>query len=457
MYGDDARDLEEEDCCYVPVNGWRKSDPVGSISWPQNRLPTRLETSESAHHKSGFQESDGSSSIRYTRSVVRMMNLIRGASVIGGVALAIATARGAVGGQIVQDSAGIRVVLNSAPTDAITHYQVDSVPLVTIADPGTSPAVGGSTQVRNAKSLSDGRIVVVSGRELVWYNPDGTRLIRVGSDEDGPTHFTEIAALRITNGDTVVALNRKPAKSVVFISDGRHVRSSPLEAMGAVPIQFGHLRDQQWVGLAFGGEAAPSFPGLFREEWFLVRCDLQRAETDTLSVVLGEAYFGDTRGSFRIQASPRAYVSVGAQRIVAASSDTYELKIYDTEGRLIQIIRSLLPNPPPPDPDSIDGDPPTEALWEVGVPIARSDVPVPASSPAFYEVLISEVANVWVRRSSPDVDVAEWHVYDPMGLLTAVVRMPGDLEPTEIAGAYVLGILRDDSGSERVVKYQNPI
>lgn len=82
---------------------------------------------------------------------------------------------------------------------------------------------------------------------------------------------------------------------------------------------------------------------------------------------------------------------------------------------------------------------------------------IPDVAPAYTGFQIDRLGFVWV---SPHVigdpgsgASTEWSVFDPGGELVATVIVPGDFQPTEIGGDYLLGVSTDAMGVERVERH----
>jgi hypothetical protein len=347
---------------------------------------------------------------------------------------------------VAQDSSGIRIVSNPAPTDRLPRLSIaDDPSLVIGTQAGDSSFV--LYRVHDARLLSDGRIVIQNGQELLWFHADGEFQERNGGMGEGPAEFRGLIRLEVLPGDTVLAINRSPPSAKVFTPTGTYTSSVPIRPL---PVAVGRFPNGRWVGLAFLGEDAPREPGIFRERWGAVVLDSIFNTIDTLAFPEGRMFYGDRRQSVHVPHSPRAILATRGDRAVVGSSDRYELRVFESTGRHLMLIRNIAPNPAVGPATNDNDDSRRELPREAGGPARRHDPPLPQSAPAFDEVVVANDGAVWVRRYDPIAADREWHVYDAQGRLAAQARISARLQPTEITESHVLGIWRDELDVESV-------
>jgi hypothetical protein len=203
-----------------------------------------------------------------------------------------------------------------------------------------------------------------------------------------------------------------------------------------------------WAGLIFAGENIPDQVGLFREQWLVLTYDREFAVRDTLAAVGGRVYYGNKGSAVPVHASPGPFLAARKGRIVAASSDRYELSVFDERAQLRQIVRNDIPNPPVP----VSADTGTERppISAEGGRRQQLVPPEPESAPAFDALLLANHGTIWIRRYSGVALMADWHIYDHEGRWTAIARLPTSFRPTEITETEILGIWRDELDVESV-------
>lgn len=381
---------------------------------------------------------------------------------------------------VVRDSAGIRIVENAPPDEGLPLWTVAETPELAIE----SRAGDGSFilhQVSEARFLSDGRVVVHNGGfELLWFDASGNLLARGGGAGEGPSESLSVVRLEILDGDTLLAVSRRPSSWKIFGPDGRFVRSDPVRFLPSV-VTMGRLGDGTWAGISFGGESAPARTGVFREQFHVVRYSPDLMSVDTLLALGANAYYGDRNGSVSLRGGPRGHFVVGGGVVVAGDSETYDLKVFGAGGELLHVIRASMPNPA--DPRLIELARVVAArTGEGGARPRRLEAPVMETAPAYDWVFVANNGDVWVRRrAGPDqetvrtnirwssssftstsgplwvaegLDGQEWHVFDLQGRLSARALLPARFRPTEITASRILGVWRDEVDVESVRVFQ---
>ena len=361
------------------------------------------------------------------------------------LALACSGEPGRAEAAIQRDSAGIRIIDHPARSSGF--------PLITLAhepDLVIGVQLGDEEfalhRVSDARFLSDGRIVVANGLELLWFEDDGRLDARNGGQGGGPSEFQSLISLAVVRGDTVLAVDRRVPAAKAFGPDGSYAGMSGL---ARPPVSLVRLDHGTWVGLAFLRELAPAEVGLFREDWAVLLYSAGLEVLDTLMLMPGAVLYGDRQRSVRVPASPAPFLAARGGRIVAGSSDRYEVRVFETDGKLIQVVRNAVANPAAVLAGSGEDrarPPPNEAG---GAP-RELDPPLPDSGPAFDALLLTNDGEIWIRRyGSPSPD-REWHVYGRDGRLAARARIPDRFRPTEITRSHVLGIWRDELDVESI-------
>lgn len=83
------------------------------------------------------------------------------------------------------------------------------------------------------------------------------------------------------------------------------------------------------------------------------------------------------------------------------------------------------------------------------------DLDVPEQLPAVDDLTMDETGHLWGKRYRLPwaAEAPVWDVFDPDGRWLGGVEMPEGLEPLQIGRDFVLGLTRDDLGTERVAIY----
>ena len=276
----------------------------------------------------------------------------------------------------------------------------------------------------------------------------------------------------ILGGDSAVVLDKQPPGMRIFAPDGSFVRTSPAP--------FEHLRDLvivsrlgtgEWAGMAFGGEYPPVGTGVFRETWRIIRYAPDLTPADTLLSLGGaELYGNQARGFTNVPGGAHGHFAARGEVIVVGEADSYELKVFGVGGELRRIIRNTMPNPNESRLLTRSGSPPPRDRR------GELNPPSPGAAPACDWIFVANDGTIWIRRlSGPDVETVrairprsspsasssqiwvaegvkgqEWHVYGTDGRLSVRALLPPRFRPTEITATRILGVWKDELGTESV-------
>jgi hypothetical protein len=411
---------------------------------------------------------------------------VAGAIPIAVMAVAVASCGGdnaRVAHATVRDSAGIRIVENSAPAwPADSGWHLSTAPRVAIGVVQGDPHYqldGVTTAVR----LGDGRIVVANrgSDELRYYDTTGKYLSTSGRKGGGPGEFKSMSWMGRLAGDSVLVYDGSSNRLSVFDATGHFVRA-------ATPPNSAQLRLSRVVG-AFGdgsvvmsttmhlsvGGKLPN--GLIRSPTTYAHVALDGTLLDTIGTFPGEAVFMQSSSSgggkyvtIRTQRGGVYHTPVSAVHDSAfyyGSSDAYEIGIYDAGGTLRRSIRRAQPNGKVTD-EVIDqmkraalegqqertGKPPT-AEDRAALEKRYAELPMPETMPAYKSLVVDVDGDLWVQEFDvvPNRKPTRWTVFDPGGQMLGTVTMPVRFTPYDIGTDYVLGMWRDDLDVEHVQLY----
>lgn len=380
---------------------------------------------------------------------------------------------------VVRDSAGITIVENSAPTwHPGEEWTVVAEPEVEIGVlDGEAPYQ--LYRVAGAVRLSDGRIVIANGgsNELRYFAPDGRHVRSVGREGDGPGEFRFIGRILRLPGDSVLVSNLMPPRHSLFDEQGTFVRTvdpaggmsdgaaPPLALLAGLraPPVAGRLANGTFVAQASIESGGPP-NGLSRPPTVVLLIAPGSGVADTIARLPG------TERDIRIRQQDgriagvemrqvlfgrSSHLAVAADRIYAGANDTYEIGVYVPGAGLTRLIRRTRPNRPL-----------TQAIIDEvrrrNLENARDDnerraierqlaeAAFPETLPAFSDLEADAAGRLWVKDYTTGDDENRWDVFEPDGRWLGTVVLPRGFNPTEIGEDYVLGIVRDDLGVERV-------
>lgn len=371
-------------------------------------------------------------------------------------------------GSEVRDSAGVTIVTNQTPAvDAPPLWTLEPEPAVAIGVlDGAEPYL--LSGVRKAVRLEDGRIVVANQgtMELRFYDADGSHLGSVGGEGEGPGEFLTMSQMVRMPGDSLGVWDYRSRRLTVLDPEGGLGRTARMEEAEDVRIPFlqGVLPDGSLLAsAAFVFEPGESRNGLMRQPARYVRYGPDGAALGPLVTLPGsESLVESGEGFVRVGTAPlsrHAFVHETARGFVGGASDRYELGFYDLDGTLLRLLR--LDRPVRPVDDAVRAAYEEEQLAGAADAEARASVRerleglvYPPSLPAFSDLEVDALGNVWVQDHRPpgeDGGPDRWLVFDPEGRILGAVELPAGFTVFEIGEDYVLGRLTDDLEVERVL------
>jgi hypothetical protein len=393
----------------------------------------------------------------------------------GGAALVLAACGGgeaADAGATVRDSAGVEIVENTGPAwREGMGWRVADTPDVDIG------VLEGADeyqlfQVRDAKRLADGRIVVANGgtNELRFYDRDGTYLASAGREGGGPGEFQQVGWMRTFGGDSLMVYDFSLGRISVFDAEGTFARSFKITPVGEANFVIG-------VDVFSDGMVLAKSPLIFAggiENGLNRRDELFQTHTatgepvDSLGAFPGPDQFIESGGS-----GNRRYIAVTSlpfgrspaaavynTQFCFGASDTYEIACYDRNGSLRRVVRRAVP-PRPVTSADIEAYQAGE-LSQIDDADQRRDaerrydeMPVPETMPAYTTFMFDGAGDLWVREFTVgEAATWPWTVFDPDGRMLGTVALPADFRVTQIGDDFVLGLWRDDLEVEHVRLYR---
>jgi hypothetical protein len=369
----------------------------------------------------------------------------------------------------VRDSVGVEIVTSHRGTWGPEEgWTVVSSPSLVIGQMEGDPAYELSS-VRGALRLPDGRVVVAEYRtsEVRFYGPDGRHVRSVGRAGDGPGEFSSLFGI-FTRGDTLFAHDFRQSRITVFDFQGEYLGDVTLDRSFGLPLEV-HPVSNGYLGVLQG------FPEEIPEEFTysrrLLTYRIFNADGSGLRVVdelPGQEilFRGSVSGNVinTVTTTPliahSAFQAVVSGRLVAGTTDRFELRVYDEEGELRRLIRA-------PDRDRpVSGDEwdqvVAEAVAEAEGAEGRRGMrqlaelrSAPEVRPAYGRFVADAEGYVWVEPYRPAQGRAvPWTVVDPEGSVLGEVELAEGFRPLDIGSGHVLGIVRDDLGVPYVQLYE---
>ena len=403
----------------------------------------------------------------------------------------------------VTDSAGVRVVVNSGQQWGEGEgWQVTAEPLVTLGV-RDYPVEQQFVRLGEATRLSDGTIVVLETEDMQLraFDASGGLLWTAGGIGDGPGETrpypdTRAVLTKLTD-DTLQLQNGQDR--IRFDSGGelieqRKVDYARFRRWGQIFLQYcpfdAYFLHDAIVFCADAWQSPPGSDGPIREET-IMRTDWSLDRLDTLGTFFQavgasmEMEFQGRRQSFRLHSplGPRGQFRVGGHDrplLLYARNDRYRIEVWDIPtGALSMVVERQAPRRartreeaifklqsgvwllPGNERSELD---PTDDRWAALDSVSINE-----------GFLLDKLGYLWVRRGpSPSEgddgmlreftapDGEQWEtrvssglhdVFRPDGAYLGTVKLPHDLNITEIGADYILGIVRDEVDIQYVWMY----
>lgn len=390
------------------------------------------------------------------------------------------------------DSAGVEVVINTSPAwNRDSAWRVDTVPLTVIGgrDPGRAQQFA---YVVGARRLSDGRVVVVTDRDVRWFGVDGAFLYANGATGDGPGEFRARTTLLRKADDTVVVADALGARVATFNRAGTLVRDERLDrarfaALGRWEECASELLPD---GSRYTCSPDPSIPrsptnrprqgdghgrsspgaGLLRQ---LKRTYLVPASLDTaypIGLVGGIEQFGFRHGTSGTIFLPhpfysRSLLSAGGSpmRVATILNPEYRIELWTPSGQLARVVRRVQARRVPTTTERQRADEYTREQGRRGIApaileAALAAMPLPDSLPAATSLVVSETGEIFVGRDPWFGAVSSVDVFDASGRWLGTLTLPARSVIVD-AGLDFLLILHfdgDDVPSVEVLRLDRP-
>ena len=369
---------------------------------------------------------------------------------------------------VVRDSAGIRIVENSAPAwNDSEQWLIGDRPLLSIGA-ADGPSEYQFHLIVGAHRMSDGTIVVANRgtNDIRYFTPEGDLLRRLGGTGAGPGEFNLLYRSYLLH-DTLFAYDAGLRRMTAFDADGQLVRT-----FGVVPLfnspfvePIGRLANGPW--LAKEPQFMGDLEGLVRvsDHYFLL--DEQGKATQLIDL------WGEERILQGVGAGGGAYVrsapfarrpSVGMldDGFLYASAESYQFVDFAGDGRPGRIIRREHT------PQAV-GEEDVEA-WQTeyednrspvpsGLPqflyVPASELPLPPTKVAHGPIVLDALNMLWVADYSyPGHPPTAWSVFDTTGVWLGELESPSGFELFEVGPDYLLGTFTDDLEVEHVRLYR---
>ncbi len=374
---------------------------------------------------------------------------------------------------VVRDSAGVSVVEYPQGIPTGPSWSLAAEPTVVIGE-ADGPEETLFSRVVAAVSGPDGALVIADGqsREIRWFDENGEHLRTVGGSGDGPGEFRHLSWVGRLNGDTIGAWDRSARRLSFFSSAGDLVASQevgPIEATFDSPPGTFITMTPQVRGIFGDGSMLAELiivypnvaPGVRRDSVPLMLFDRGTEEWDRIGTILPAELFIDSESAVALPLpfGLRTQLAVADEWAVIGWGDEAGLTVIDRGGSARAVIRPNLERIRLGQ-DEIDAD--RRARIEV---IAEPDrdayrralqaVAYPNVRPAHGRIVAGR-NEFWVEAPSGSgaPESSSWLVFSDSGQYLGSLEAPGGLQITDVGDDHVVGVLTDELGVPRVVRFE---
>lgn len=308
-----------------------------------------------------------------------------------------------------------------------------------------------------------GEIVVADAGAgtLRLFDSTGALLRTVGGRGSGPGEFGILMeVVRCTDGSFVardlgtklVSYNERLERIDEF-ARGTDLTDATL---------LGCVTPRTVLALREGDGRVPASRGLVRLPAYVVRADPYATRRDTIVTLAGSDVYFSRRGPYFLDVplGARARATVAGERLVAGVSDHDSLAVIPLDGSKRREIAHGLSRSTIRQGDFAHAL--SERLAEIPFPSTRKivapigdEIPHPARFPYWDALTADDAGRIWLRTFEGfDSGDRTWRLFVPGGAISVAVRLPADLQVTDIARGALLGVQRDSTGGERVALFR---
>jgi Domain of unknown function (DUF4926) len=244
------------------------------------------------------------------------------------------------GASTITDSAGVRIVTSPGSVWGGQGPQVDSIPMVRIGSEETGPYQ--FSFIMQGLLLDGGRFAVAEAatNEVRLFAADGRHLRSFGRRGRGPGEFQVISGLFRYPGDSLAAYDQIARRTTIFPLSNGEPRVVRTQAGGNLSA-FGALGSGQLLLYNPGSGYHPELhAGLQWDTTDVVVLDPADGTAQTIIRLPSRQYFVEADGNTRPLAPAHyAIMAVSDRGFFWATSERYEIRFFDQDGKLRRILR----------------------------------------------------------------------------------------------------------------------
>jgi hypothetical protein len=372
---------------------------------------------------------------------------------------------------IQRDSLGVQIVENRTSRDALPNWTLSDTPAYEIGGGDGEPylyLIRGIVKGRQSKRWA----VLGEGESgILVFDSVGNYVSQFGRYGEGPGELAGRYGIHACGRDTVaVAEGRRVS---LFDFNGSFIDSTPLSLHGAVTEMQGISDDCQSLFLV--QSRLPSVPSqgqvgtLLASAWWYSLG--QQDSSDTIrferSQVLGKQT--EYQDIVVLPWGRSAVWAVSDDMVFLGEGATFEIRGFDTDGRLTRITRwatepTLIPGEAKDKYNAVRARRSAESrTWSDILP-ELGFAPVPEVFPAFVDFIVDDSGAIWVqeyptwaaglwgliRTGSSGDPPSRWIGFDPMGRIQATLSVPADYRLMWVGGDEAVALWTDSLDVEHL-------
>ena len=370
------------------------------------------------------------------------------------------------GTSVTTDSAGVTIVTSTASVWGARGPRIDSAPVIRIGAEQAGPYQ--FSFVSQGLLLDSGRIAVVelAANEVRVFGADGRHLRTLGRRGRGPGEFQISSGLFRYPGDSLAVFDQIERRLTIFpLADGapRVVRSQAQPRTRGSFDAFGALETGQLVLYNPGAGYRPDLhPGLQWDTTDVVLLSSADGAAHTIARLPSRQQFILADGNTRHHAPAHGAIQAATEDgFYWATSDRYEIRVFDREGNLRRILRRPL-EPQRVEPAMIEAwiaanlEQVRQREGEAAVPGRRRRFEEGSFGdrvPLFDRAFVDGDGRLWVGAAvwpESETAPARWSIFGEGGEWLGDVEAPRQLRVLDCRDDLVLGVWQEDGEAPHV-------
>lgn len=349
----------------------------------------------------------------------------------------------------------------------LAHWTLARTPSVIIEAFGDTIPLA---SIAGAAMTRDGSIVVADQRinRVFFYSRDGQPRASAGRTGSGPADFRGIVWLGRCEPDTVSVYDPVLGRITRFSPNGTVVGSRAAAPQGPRGFWIRNGRMPYLLTCATGGAHAlstwPNGPLPQQLGPHRGRVSVAVATRASQPYTLVGEFAGPERYRFKTSDGPRPFgkalhLAVSDSRLFVGTADSFVVRQFDLEGRMLPDIRwNALPVPFTKEDKALYAG---RAAWTLAsVEVQRrmqeqmNALEYPEILPTYDRLLLDDEQRLWVQAShAPTHRRRTWWGFSGAGVLAATLELPAEFTLLQLTTHEALGIWTDEDGVQTVRRY----